>query len=145
MRIRDFREYDRAACLALFDSNVPAYFLTDERDAFADFLTSPMGRFYVVEDDQTNVVGCGGWYIDGSVAGLSWGMIDRRLHGRGHGRFLLQQRLRAIREDGRAQTARVRTTPSVQGFFEHKQFKVIRDGLKGAAPEGRLVELTLAL
>lgn len=145
MRIRDFNESDRVACLAVFDSNVPTHFLASEREAFAKFLLAPMGRFYVLENDRREIVGCGGWYVDGVVAGLSWGMVDRKEHGRGHGRYLLQERLRAIREDGRARTARVRTTPSVQGFFERQRFKVAGGGVMGVVPEVSLVELTLAL
>src|SRR5579872_6268124 len=144
MKIRDFHESDRVACFALFDSNVPTHFLASEREAFANFLHAPVGHFYVLEDDHCEIVGCGGWYVDGLVAGLSWGIVDRKEHGRGYGRYLLQERLRAIRADGRARTARVRTTPSVQGFFEHEGFKVV-DRFTGMVPDVSLVELILAL
>ena len=155
MRIRQFRPADRAACLALFDSNVPEYFQTTERHAFETFLDSPdllpprlrehrgpLGRFYVVENDE-GIVGCGGWYFDGNVAGLSWGIVRRSLHRRGLGRFLLEERLKDIRAGGRASSARVRTVPSVQGFFEHADFRVVREGVKGIVDEVPLMELEL--
>ena len=43
MRIRDFTQGDRAACLAIFDSNVPEFFVPAERDALASFLTTLPG------------------------------------------------------------------------------------------------------
>lgn len=157
VEIRDYQPSDRDACLAVFDSNVPAFFHAAERDAYVAFLESPdflpprlrdlhapRGRLYVVEDGGV-VVGCGGWYLDGTVANLSWGTIDRSHHGRGFGRLLLVKRLAAIRADGRASTVRVRTTPSVQGFFEAASFKVVRAGTKGLVDEVPLVELVLKL
>ena len=146
-----FQPADRSACLSLFDGNVPDYFLATERAAFSDFLADAVrseegdvARFYVVELDG-RVVACGGWYLHGEIAGLSWGMVDRSQHGSGLGRFLLQERLRIVRQDGRATLARVRTTSAVKGFFEHLGFKVVRNGLPGVVQEVPLVELTLAL
>jgi GNAT superfamily N-acetyltransferase len=145
MRTREFRPTDRTACLALFDSNVPEYFHAAERVPFLEFLESPGGPFRVVEMDPHGVVGCGGWYVDGAVAGLTWGIVGRANHGRGLGRFLLQERLQAIRADGRASLVRVRTTPSVQGFFEHAGFSVVREGVAGVVDEMPLVEMMLRL
>jgi len=157
MRIRNYRFEDSDACLAVFDSNVPEYFLSSERKAFSQFLKGPdflpprlrehpgsEARFYVVED-KDEIVGCGGWYLDDTVAGLSWGMVDRSRHRQGLGRLLLEVRLKTIREDGRARSVRVRTTPSVQGFFEHFDFRFVRAGVKGIVDEVPLVELLLAL
>jgi len=129
----------------LFDSNVPDFFLASERDSFAEFLENPGERFYVLEIEGSEIAGCGGWYVDGAVAGLSWGIVSRAHHGHGLGRFLLRERLRAIREDGRAEVARVRTTPSVQGFFERADFKVVRGHVDGVVDGAPLVELTLHL
>lgn len=145
MRIRDFRPPDRAACLNLFDSNVPEFFLASERESFADFLESPGEHSYVLDIAGGEIVACGGWYIDGIVAGLSWGIVARSKHGQGFGRCLPLERLRAIRDDGRATAARVRTTPSVEAFFERAGFKVAQSGIDGVVAEVTLVELTLQL
>ena len=49
--------------------------------------------------------------------------------------------MKAIRKDGRAQTVRVRTIPSVQGFFEHADFKGVRERVAGVVAGVPLVEL----
>ncbi len=156
--IRDFRPEDRAACLALFDGNTPAYFHPGERAAFADCLAStdflpprlrnegrPPGRFFVAVGDDGAVIGCGGWYVDGAEATLSWGMIDRAHHRQGVGRLLLDERLRCIRAEGRARTVRVQTTAPVVGFFERMGFRIVRAAVPGLVDEMPLIELSLAL
>jgi GNAT superfamily N-acetyltransferase len=144
MRLRDYKPSDRSACLALFDSNVPEYFIPAERNSFAEFLNAP-GTYYVVETDLKEFVACGGWFLDGNVAGLSWGIVDRRHHRRGYGKFLLEARLNAIRSDGSAKRVCLHTIASVQGFFERAGFKVTQIGTPGVVPEVPLVELVLDL
>lgn len=155
MKIRDYKTGDRDTCLSLFDSNIPKYFHADERSIFSDCLESadflpprlraagaPEGCMYVAEEDGT-IVGCGGWFLDGDVAVLSWGIVRQSLHRKGIGRFLLLERLKVIQLDGRAKSVRVRTTPSVQGFFERASFTVTLERTKGLIGDVPLVELSL--
>lgn len=157
MKIRYLRPNDRAACLAVFDGNAPEYFHPSERAAFADCLDSddyrpprlrgaggPKGMFYVVEDDD-EIIGCGGWYLDGDVAVLSWGMVERSSHRQGIGRFLLRERLNEIRLDPRIKSVRVRTTAPVRGFFEREGFRGGAEPVPGLVDEVPLVELNLML
>lgn len=144
MRLRDYSPSDRSACLAVFESNVPDYFDASEGPAFVNFLNAP-GLYYVVESAAGEIVGCGGWYLDGDVAGLSWGIVNRAKHRRGFGKFLLAERLNAIRSDGRALRVRVRTIPAVQGFFERVGFRVAQAVIDGVAAGVPLVELSLDL
>jgi N-acetylglutamate synthase-like GNAT family acetyltransferase len=95
-----------------------------------------------VEDEGT-VIGCGGWYLDGAVAVLSWGMVRRSRHREGVGRLLLNERLKMIRQNEHVKSVRVRTTSSVQGFFERAGFKVVTESVTGVVDEMPLVELTL--
>jgi ribosomal protein S18 acetylase RimI-like enzyme len=157
MKIRDFRPTDAPACLALFDSNTPDYYHPNERAFFAAFIASghylperlhklgaPAGHLYVVTRGD-DCVACGGWYLDGDLANLSFGTVHRAHHRRGIGAFLLGARLNAIRDDGRATAVRVRTTPSVQGFFERAGFRIVADGnTRGIVDEVPLVELRRA-
>lgn len=157
MSIRDYAPADRAACLAIFDGNVPTYFHVAERPYFAaslasvDFLPPPVrargaapGRYRVVERAGA-VVACGGWYVDGEVATLSWGMVDRALHRTGVGRALMADRLDAIRAAGTARQVRVQTTTPVRGFFERFGFAFVREGVVGVTAEMPLLELVLRL
>jgi hypothetical protein len=40
VKIRNFHLADQGACLAVFDSNVPDFFLASERQSFSTFLSS---------------------------------------------------------------------------------------------------------
>jgi GNAT superfamily N-acetyltransferase len=158
LKHRDFVSGDREACLAIFDSNTPDYYHPGERRMFAAFVDSgdflpprlrargaPAGHLYVVESGS-ECVACGGWYLDGAVANLSFGTVHRSRHREGIGRFLLEARLEAIRKHGEATRVRVRTTPSVQGFFERAMFQVVVGGnTKGMVDEVPLVELQRTL
>ncbi len=158
MNIRDFRPEDRTACLALFDGNTPTYFHPGEREAFADSLASveflpprlrnqgrPPGRFFVAVTDDGAVAGCGGWYVDGTAATLTWGMVDRAQHRQGVGRRLLEERLKCLRAEGLARTVFVQTTAPVVGFFERFGFRVAREFYPGLVAEMPLIELSLTL
>jgi hypothetical protein len=154
LTLRDFAAADRETCLAVFDSNAPEYYHPRERRIFAAFLDSghylparlhqlgaPSGHFYVVEN-RGECVACGGWYLDGTVANLSFGTVHRSRHREGIGGFLLDARLGAISDDGRATNVRVRTTSAVQRFYERAMFHVVVDGnTKGMVDEVQLVEL----
>ena len=154
LKLRDFSAADRDGCLAVFDSNTPEYYHPGERRLFAAFLDSghylparlhelgaPPGHLYVVETDG-ECVACGGWYLDGPTANLSFGTVHRSRHREGIGRVLLDGRLKAIRRDGRAAHVRVRTTPSVQQFYERQMFQLVIGGnTRGMVDEVPLVEL----
>jgi GNAT superfamily N-acetyltransferase len=158
LKLRAFQAADRAVCLAAFDSNTPEYYHPSERRIYAEFLDSghylparlhelgaSAGRMYVVESEG-KCVACGGWYLEGAVANLSFGTVHRSRHREGIGTFLLQARLKAIREDGRASSVRVRTTRSVQGFYERALFRTVVGGnTTGLVDEVPLVELRRAL
>jgi N-acetylglutamate synthase-like GNAT family acetyltransferase len=156
MKIRSYKLSDQDACMSLFDSNTPRFFHPEERNVFLDYLESsdflpprlrsaevPQGCMYVVESDD-QIVGCGGWFLDGRVAVLSWGIVHQSLHRSGIGRFLLLERLKAVREDGRAESVRVKTTSLVQGFFQRAGFEVTLEKVTGLVDDVPLVELSLA-
>jgi GNAT superfamily N-acetyltransferase len=146
MRIRQFTTGDSDACLAIFDSNVPAFFWEAERAAFVDFLLSPGDSYYVVEEGN-RVVACGGWFVRANtdVAGLSWGMVAKECHGQGIGKFLLRERLRLLRLGSRASRVRLTTTSAVRGFFEKAGFLVQGPPVPGIAEGTELLEMWLDL
>ena len=133
MRVRPYTPADRAACLAVFDGNVPAYFVSEERRAFADFLDDLPGPYLVVEDEGGAVVGCGGYAVvpETRTADLCWGMVALHRHGTGLGRLLLDARLEAIRADPRAGAVALNTSQHTRGFYERRGFvtgRVVPDG-----------------
>jgi predicted GNAT family N-acyltransferase len=117
---RPYLPTDRAACLALFDSNVPRFFDVAERPGFAQYLDHAGMRWpYLVVEDDGRIVGCGGHAIepDGVSVALCWGMIDNALHGQGLGRFLTEARLAAARVVPGATRVVLNTSQHTQGFY----------------------------
>lgn len=131
MDIRPYSAQDKAACLAVFDSNVPPFFDPAERAAFEEFLEAMPHPYFVMEHEGL-VAGCGGYAIesDPTLASLTWGMVRRDLHGNGLGRFLLMFRLREIGGNPQVNRVRLSTAPAVVPFFEKLGFRVVAaDGL----------------
>lgn len=123
MHARDYTAADRQGCLAVFDSNVPRYFVTEERAEFAAFLEELPGPYFVLLDGEA-VVGCGGYALeeDGVTASFCWGMVDQRRHGTGLGRRLAEERLARIRADARVGRVQLHTSQHTRGFYERVGF-----------------------
>ncbi|GHH48978.1 GNAT family N-acetyltransferase [[Pseudomonas] boreopolis] len=146
-RLRPYRATDLAACIALFESNVPDYFGAHERGDFLDSLDEDGLRYFVLEDSRGELLGCGGYapHPEPSAAGLVWGMVRRDLHAHGLGTRLLEERLERIRAEGRFARVLIETTPMSQGFFARFGFVVRRIEPDGFGGGYDLVEMELPL
>lgn len=125
--IRQFETADTAACLALFDGNVPDFFAQAERDDFRTFLRSLPGLPYLVATRRGRVLACGGYelHAGGTRAGLTWGMVDRGQQGMGIGRALTAARLARLAEIPGLQEVRIETSQHTRGFYEGFGFTLI--------------------
>lgn len=147
---RDYQPGDKAACMALFDSNVPRYFDPSERPLFVDFLAAPPGRYFVLEHDGA-VVGCGGYAHDSPDADgtrpatFSWGMVDNARHKMGLGQELAERRLAAIRAQANVDVVRLSTTPQITAFFARFGFVAGQIEKDGFAPGMDKVRMALTL
>lgn len=135
MSIRPFHPEDRAACLALFGSNVPGFFAPHERAEFETWLHGPGESFVVGEAGR--VVACGAVWLDPQrpepPAGLSWGMVARDAQRRGHGSQLLAFRLKRLRALGAAE-AHLDTSQRSAPFFARFGFRQVRRVPGGYGP-----------
>ena len=124
---RLFVPADTAACLALFDSNVPLFFLPSEQLDFEAYLRDP-GAYWVMEQ-ESEVVACGGvWQAPSRPerpAGLAWGMVRRDLHRSGLGSLLLHHRLAALRDLGAAECW-IDTSQHSAPFLARHGFREVR-------------------
>lgn len=134
MEARRYTASDRDACLLLFDSNVPEYFLPQERAEFEAWLGSGPENYFVLEHEG-RIVACGGFALPGAgsaTASLTWGMVGRQWHRQGVGRFLLMFRMREMSRTGvEIQMVKLETTPQAAPFFAAQGFhpiRVIKDG-----------------
>lgn len=147
MPIRPYAPEDRAACLALFDANVPDFFAPHERAEFAAWLLDP-GEYFVLEDGEGRVVACGGVWADPEQperpAGLSWGMVARDAQRRGYGSQLLAFRLERLRALG-AREVRLDTSQRSAPFFARFGFREVRRVPGGYGPGLDRVDMTARL
>lgn len=130
--IRPYAQSDFAACLALFDGNVPEFFAPAERAEFEGFLEDGPATAYLVLEKDGAVVACGGVSRDPSGwAVLDWGMVARSQQRSGLGRMLLAERLVLARGMPGVRGMRLKTSQKTSGFYEVFGFRVA-----GVVPDG---------
>lgn len=147
LRARDFEPGDRAACLRLFDSNVPEYFRAAERAEFERFLDALPGPYLVLGGGDDDPVACGGYALAGGGrrADLCWGMVRSDLHGRGIGRILTLERLdRAMVHPG-VEVVWLSTSQRTTGFYERLGFEVVSTERNGYGPGLDRCDMRLAI
>ena len=140
-KLRPYRSTDRAACLALFDSNTPSSFLPHERAEFVEWLEaldagdSDEHAEYLVIEDAGPVVACGGiwWTEPADPAGFAWGMVARHLQRRGHGTLLVRARLERLRELG-VREVRLDTSQHTAPYYARFGFEVVKRTQGGYGP-----------
>lgn len=136
--LRPYRPGDRAACLAVFDTNTPRFFAPAEREDFRGFLEAGPDDYFVLEDspeDGPEVVGCGGVFVRGGEGGLCWGMVARDRHRQGLGSVLLRKRLALLAEHRpEVEAVVLDTTQHSRGFFARFGFEVVKVTPDGYAP-----------
>jgi GrpB-like predicted nucleotidyltransferase (UPF0157 family) len=142
--VRSYRPEDRAACLAIFDSNVPTSFTAPERSEFESYLDALPGPYLVLERDD-RVVACGGFALaqHTSCADLCWGMVDRQDQGIGLGRLLTEARLQRIYQDATFTEVALRTSHLTEAFYVRMGFVTERVTPNGIAPGVHKCEMRL--
>jgi len=146
MTIRPYSPADRAACLAIFEGNMPRYFVPEELPGFARWLDAQdAGRlaypeslaepYFVVENDG-QVVACGGLgvLLDQPLLTMAWGMVRHDLHGQGIGRALLRHRLQLAETAYPSYAVVLDTSQHTYPFFEKLGFQVTKITPDGYGP-----------
>ncbi|GHC52020.1 GNAT family N-acetyltransferase [Neogemmobacter tilapiae] len=123
---RRYQPSDLAACLAVFDSNLPMYFAPEERTEFYEFLVETDFRFnpFLVLSQNNRCIACGGLNIDGGTASLCWGMVVADLHGQGFGSHLTEVRLELARVTPGLQSVHMITSQHTGAFYQRFGFEL---------------------
>ena len=83
MKIRDYQPEDRKACIQIFKSNIPRFFLPEELAGFEEFLDKmAIGAYWVLEESGT-ILACGGIGVRSSEGRLHFGMVLNSYHLKG--------------------------------------------------------------
>lgn len=109
--------------MRIFNGNIGQYFAEWEIRDFEEFLdlyASKLPYFVVIDKDE--VVACGGYDRENSIATLSWGMVECSRHGESIGKYLLLHRLNGIRKDYGSITVKIYTSQHTQGFYQKYSF-----------------------
>lgn len=83
---------DRAACLAVFERNVPQHFSMDEH-AFYEVFSDRLPSSHAVSCEDGKIVradGLAATVSDTSIGALIWGMVRALLHELGMGAYLMK-------------------------------------------------------
>ncbi len=147
MTYRPYSAGDRAACLAIFDSNAARFFSPGDRADFERFLDDPPGVFGVLCDDSGRIVGCGGVGLRPGTthAVLTWGMIHADRQQRGYGKLLAQERLHRLQQLPDATKVMLHTGQETRGFYEKLGFQVASTAPNGYRPGLDRIEMELPL
>ncbi|TSA83126.1 GNAT family N-acetyltransferase [Deinococcus detaillensis] len=145
--IRPYLITDHAACLSLFESNRPKYFLASERVDYEAFLgrVECEQRPYFVLERGGEVVACGGvgYEVHPKLAYLSWGMVRGDLHGCGLGSELTRSRLDWLRQHWpEVQRVKIDTSQHTEAFYARFGFVVVEritDGFGVGLDEVKMV------
>jgi ribosomal protein S18 acetylase RimI-like enzyme len=133
--VQAYTSSDEPVCLAVFDSNVPEYFLPPEREQFIEFLRDLPGPYRVLRDGRGAITACGGWAVrDDGTADLCWGMVRRELHGQGWGRRMTEVRLQGIDATPGVRTIELQTSQHTEGFYEGLGFETVEVRPDGFGP-----------
>lgn len=85
----------QAECLSLFDINCPEFFSPNERADYIDFLAKVGVKYLVVKTDKKIIAAFG--VLETEVPKhyrLNWIMVDKKCHGIGIGKAIMQEAAR---------------------------------------------------
>lgn len=142
-----FRPYapgDIELVVGIFRSNIPKYFNAGEEPGLRDFLCKNPENYYLIEDDNANIVGCGGVALNGDdTVSLCWGMVRSELIGTGLGKNLTLFRIERSRELFGTRPLVISTSQHTKGFYEKLGFFLTRHEADGFGPGIDVCEMRL--
>ena len=114
-------------CLNLFKSNTPKFFDPSEEELLQKYLNQESINYYLFFDEKNKLVATGGYeHEQPSKIVLTWGMVDKKLHNNGYGRYITEYRLKKINEEFPNTDVILNTSQHTFKFYEKFRFKVIK-------------------
>ena len=114
-------------CLNLFKSNTPTFFDPSEEELLQKYLNQEGINYYLFFDEKNKLVATGGYeHEQSSKIVLTWGMVDKKLHNNGYGRYITEYRLKKINKEFANTDVILNTSQHTFKFYEKFGFKVIK-------------------
>jgi len=121
--LRLYNLNDKDALMGIFRSNMPHYFDPSELEPFRDFLADIKGTYFVCVENNKQI-GAGGYYeTEKGEARICWLMVDGSMHGKGIGRFMMQEFYNKIKQTGKSDRITLKTTQHTDKFYETLGYK----------------------
>lgn len=137
MNIRRYTQNDLEAVVAVFRSNIPKYFTSEEEPGLRDYVRDFPDDYFVLELDG-DVVGAGGIGlnndIDPPTVSLCWGMVRADHLGTGLGRKLTEFRIGLSREKHPGAAITIDTSQHTEGFYHKLGFVTLDHKIDGYGP-----------
>lgn len=123
--IRKYSIKDKSSLIALMKLHVPNYFAASEVNEFNHYLENEIEDYFVVIENNVTI-GAGGinYFLNKSLARISWDMIHPDHQRKGIGYELLKYRLNLIGKDASIKTVMVRTTQLAFQFYQKAGFEL---------------------
>ena len=126
MKLQSYFPAFEKDCLSIFDSNVPAFFASQERETFRGFLNRQIHPYYyfVVCDTSEKIIACGGMKLEPAShsAMLRWDMVTGEIQKQGVGTFLTLSRLHLLSQNPDVQMINLYTSQHTYQFYEKMGF-----------------------
>lgn len=104
--------------LRIFDSNVPQFFLAEEREPFEHFLNQQRSNYYLVKL-KAEIIGAGGFCAEScDEARVCWLMIHSAYHKKGVGSRLMSSVEKKIIEEGKYKFISLKTAQTTEKFYQ---------------------------
>lgn len=129
--IRPYAAADEAAVLQLFRSNLAPYFVPEEEADLQAFLRREIvggGLPYFVAElpGRPGLVAAGGYARNNPYAVLTWGMVERSLHGQGLGRVFTEFRVQQCRRAYPDTPIEINTSQHTEAFYHRLGFRTLQ-------------------
>lgn len=121
--IRPYSEKDKAAAVALFEANVPEFFVAHEIEDIKKYLDDEREDYFVLELNG-EILACGGINYEPAHAVISWDAVHPEHRKTGLGGKLLKHRLEHLSNQAKYQKVIVRTSQLSYGFYQKYGFKL---------------------
>jgi hypothetical protein len=126
MKLIQYSPANENDCLSTFDSNVPLFFASEEREKFRSFLyrLTPPYYYFVVHNAKEEIVACAGMKLEFSnhSAMLRWDMVAREFQYQRIGTFLTMSRLYLLSQYSEIQMVNLHTSQHSYQFYEKMGF-----------------------
>jgi hypothetical protein len=126
MKLQPYSHVFEKDCLSIFDSNVPVFFASEERETFLGFLKRQVHPYFyfIVRNTSEKIVACGGMKLEPAThsAMLRWDMVINEIQKQGIGTFLALSRLHLIAQNPDIQMVNLHTSQHSYRFYEKMGF-----------------------